>query len=52
MGRVNIIGLGQVDIEGDTPNEQEIEVFKRMAAVKGADKTCRLDQQKRQQTVF
>jgi hypothetical protein len=38
MGRVNIIGLGQVDIEGDTPNEQEIEVFKRMAAVKGAEK--------------
>jgi hypothetical protein len=38
MGRVNIIGLGTVDIEGDTPNEQEIEVFKRMAAVKGADK--------------
>lgn len=38
MGRVNIVGLGTVDIEGDTPNEQEIEVFKRMAAVKGADK--------------
>jgi|TARA_R110000796_G_scaffold65980_1_gene152159 hypothetical protein len=38
MGKVNIIGLGQVDIEGDTPNEQEIEVFKRMAAIKGAEK--------------
>ena len=38
MGRVNIVGLGTVDIEGDTPNEQEIEVFKRMAAVKGANK--------------
>ena len=38
MGRVNIVGLGTVNIEGDTPNEQEIEVFKRMAAVKGADK--------------
>jgi len=38
MGRVNIVGLGTVDIEGDTPNEQEIEVFKRMATVKGADK--------------
>jgi hypothetical protein len=38
MGRVNIVGLGTVDIEGDTPNEQEIEVFKRMASVKGADK--------------
>ena len=25
MGRVNILGLGQVDIEGETPNEQEIE---------------------------
>ena len=37
MGRVNIVGLGTVDIEGDTPNEQELEVFKRMAAVKGAD---------------
>ena len=36
MGRVNIQGLGVVDIEGDTPNEQEIEVFKRMAAAKGA----------------
>jgi hypothetical protein len=28
MGRVNIEGLGVVDIEGDTPNEQEIEVLK------------------------
>jgi len=38
MGRVNILGLGQVNIEGETPNEQEIEVFKRMAAIKGAEK--------------
>jgi len=38
MGRVNIVGLGTVDIEGSTPNEKEIEVFKRMAAIKGADK--------------
>ena len=37
MGRVNIEGLGIVDIEGDTPNEQEIEVFKRMANSKGAE---------------
>ena len=36
MGRVNIVGLGTVDIEGDTPNEKEIEVFKRMAEAKGA----------------
>ena len=28
MGRVNIQGLGVVDIEGDTPNEQEIKFFK------------------------
>jgi len=34
MGRVNIQGLGVVDIEGDKPNEQEIEVFKRMLSVK------------------
>jgi len=37
MGRVNIEGLGVVDIEGDTPNEQEIEVFKRMANSRGAE---------------
>lgn len=36
MGRVNIVGLGTVDIEGDTPNEKEIEVFKRMVEAKGA----------------
>jgi hypothetical protein len=37
MGRVNIEGLGVVDIEGDTPNEQEIEVFKRIVNAKGAE---------------
>ena len=36
MGRVNIQGLGTVDIEGDTPNEKEIEVFKRMVEAKGS----------------
>ena len=36
MGRVNIQGLGVVDIEGDTPNEQEIKVFQRMVEAKGA----------------
>ena len=36
MGRVNIVGLGTVDIEGDTPNEQEIKVFQRMVEAKGA----------------
>ena len=36
MGRVNIQGLGVVDIEGDAPNEKEIEVFKRMVEAKGA----------------
>jgi predicted hydrocarbon binding protein len=34
MGKVNIQGLGTVNIEGDKPNEKEIEVFKRMLAVK------------------
>ena len=29
MGRVNIQGLGVVDIEGDTPNEQEIKEFSK-----------------------
>ena len=36
MGRVNIVGLGTVDIEGDKPNEQEIEVFQRMVEAKGS----------------
>ena len=35
MGRVNITGLGVVDIEGDTPNEEEIAVFQRMIEAKG-----------------
>ncbi|MDA9948707.1 hypothetical protein N9C16_04795 [Paracoccaceae bacterium] len=38
MGKVNIQGLGTVNIEGDKPNEQEIEVFKRMLAVKESGK--------------
>ena len=38
MGKVNIQGLGTVNIEGDKPNEQEIEVFKRMLAVKDSGK--------------
>jgi len=38
MGRVNIQGLGVVNIEGDKPNEQEIEVFKRMLSVKESGK--------------
>ena len=38
MGRVNIQGLGVVDIEGDKPNEQELEVFKRMLSVKDSQK--------------
>ena len=36
MGRVNIKGLGVVDIEGNTPNEEEIAVFQRMIEAKGA----------------
>jgi len=38
MGRVNIQGLGVVNIEGDKPNEQELEVFKRMLSVKDSGK--------------
>jgi len=38
MGRVNIQGLGVVNIEGDKPNEQELEVFKRMLSVKESGK--------------
>ena len=38
MGKVNIQGLGTVNIEGDKPNEQELEVFKRMLAVKESGK--------------
>ena len=37
MGRVNIQGLGAVNIEGDVPTEQELEVFKRMIETKGVD---------------
>ena len=37
MGRVNIQGLGVVDIEGNAPNEQELEVFKRALELKKVD---------------
>ena len=37
MGRVNIQGLGTVNIEGDTPNEKELEVLKRMIELRGSD---------------
>ena len=37
MGRVNIQGLGVVDIEGSAPNEQELEVFKRALELKKVD---------------
>ena len=37
MGRVNIQGLGVVDIEGNAPNEQELEVFKRAIELKKVD---------------
>ena len=36
MGRVNIKGLGVVDIEGNAPNEEEIAVFQKMIEAKGA----------------
>ena len=36
MGRANIKGLGVVEIEGNTPNEEEIAVFQRMIEAKGA----------------
>ena len=29
-GKINVQGLGTVDIEGDTPNEKEIAIFKRI----------------------
>jgi hypothetical protein len=38
MGTVNIQGLGNVRIEGDTPTEKELDTFKRMIEAKGVDK--------------
>ena len=38
MGRVNIQGLGVVDIEGDAPSEKELDTFKRVIELRGADK--------------
>ena len=38
MGRVNIQGLGAVNIEGDTPTEKELETFQRMIEAKGVEK--------------
>ena len=36
MGRVNIKGLGVVDIEGNAPNEEEIAVFQKMIEAKAS----------------
>ena len=34
MGVINVQGIGAVQIEGDTPNEAEIESFQRFASVR------------------
>ena len=38
MGRVNIQGLGVVDIEGTEPTEKELETFKKVIELRGSER--------------